>query len=946
MDDLISEFLVETSESLDALDLDIVKLEQDPDDQEIIGNIFRVMHTIKGTCGFLGLSRLESVAHAAENIMDKLRDGDFKVTPDITSLILEAIDAIKEIIDFIEKSSSEPEGNDANLISRLNECADSNGVISGKGGGENIAPEPKMEEDSIKTPDLDGEIDFEPIPAPSVVGVIEEVSTEIEEIPDKKIDEEIQPVAKVAEVQKPAKATVEKKSPSGSGQSIRVSIDVLEELMQMVGELVLTRNQLLQMARDQEEKGQDSSFATPLQRLNHITTELQEGVMQTRMQPIGNAWAKFPRLIRDLALDLNKKIELKMIGAETDLDRQMLEAIRDPLTHMVRNSTDHGIELPDERLAAGKAETGVVTLSAYHEGGHIIIKIADDGKGLNVEKIKEKAIENGLATELELNSMSDKQIYQFVFRAGFSTAEKVTSVSGRGVGMDVVVSNINKIGGTVELNSTVGKGSEFLIKLPLTLAIMPVLIVKTASETFAIPQIRVSEIVKVDNGIGNVNQDKNVSGHSIETINNAPVLRLRGRLLPLVSLSDILNIERIPEDITQPIDKSVSAEIEIDSVQDSSPIEKVGEKKTEKESFIVVCDVGSQNFGILVDKVYHTEEIVVKPRATLIQDLEVYAGCTILGDGSVIMILDPNAILKLCSVMDAIDDDDIDGNDDDIHDESLVSFLIFKSWDKTPKAMPLDLVSRLEEIDVANIEWSGSQRVIQYRDGLMNLITLDPSTEIGDSGIYEVIVFHDEDKILGLVVEEIVDISRQEMDVKSLVGVEGMLGSIIINETTTDLVDISYFFAKIFNNWVGRTQAIEADDNVTEETKKRLLLVDDSPFFRKFMKPILLVSGYSVTTAESGLDALNILEKRNANFDIILTDINMPEMDGIEFIKKCKGDSRFAEIPFIALTSQEEGKLGDIKELGFSGYVSKSNREMLVSVIDDVMSSIRADELA
>ncbi|TDI61132.1 MAG: chemotaxis protein CheA, partial [Alphaproteobacteria bacterium] len=373
-----------------------------------------------------------------------------------------------------------------------------------------------------------------------------------------------------------ASETQSASQPSIAKQNIRVNIGLLENLMNLVSELVLTRNQLLQMVRGKT----DSEFAEPLQRLSHATTELQEGVMKTRMQPIGNAWNPFPRIVRNLALELDKKIDLQMLGAETELDRQVLELIKDPLTHMVRNSGDHGIETPAERKAAGKSETGTITLNAYHEGGHIIIEVTDDGRGIAVDKVKAKAIANGLATEAELEGMTEKQIQQFIFKPGFSTAETVTNVSGRGVGMDVVKTNIEKIGGTVELKSVEGKGSAFIVKIPLTLAIVSALVVECAGERFAIPQTSVVELVRAS---GN-------SEHTIEMINNAPVLRLRERLLPLVSLRDLLALDDA----------------------DQSTSEGEGEND-EREAFIIVTSVGAYSIGIVVDKVYDTEEIVVKP---------------------------------------------------------------------------------------------------------------------------------------------------------------------------------------------------------------------------------------------------------------------------------------------------------------------------------------------
>src|SRR5262245_54536439 len=725
MDDLLSEFLTETSENLAVLDVELVKLEQNPNDMELLGNIFRLVHTVKGTCGFLGLPRLESVAHAGENILGKLRDGELVASPQAITAVLECLDRIRSIMGDLEASGSEPEGDDSALIQRLNHIAEG-GAAAEPAKPAAAAPkaQPKAEPVAKKSsgaqsiydqiggmgtidavvevmfsrvmgdlrikqmfegvnmdrlqgrmreylamvcggPNSFGKRDLKcphaaalgrgmndthfdafcghmqaalnalEVPAHLAAMIMAIVFASRDEImgradsgsspynaaafasgehvvespaPAPEAEPIAEPVATkasaaaaMAATAAPAKseAASETKDSAVANQSIRVNVELLENLMTMVSELVLTRNQVLQILRKQK----DSEFAGPLQRLNHVTSELQEGVMKTRMQPIGNAWSKLPRLVRDLSHELKKKIELVMIGQDTELDRQVLEMIKDPLTHMVRNSADHGLEGPEDRRRAGKPETGKVTLNAYHEGGHIIIEITDDGRGLAIDKIKAKILQNGLASESELEQMSEQQIQQYVFKAGFSTAAKVTSVSGRGVGMDVVKTNIEKIGGTVEMRSTAGKGTTFVIKIPLTLAIVSALIVECASERFAIPQISVVELVRATTN-GEL---------KVERIKDTPVLRLRNRLLPLVSLRKLLQLDTV-------------------------------EVKAEDDTFIVVIQVGTYSFGIMVDRVFDTEEIVVKPVAPILRDIEMFSGNTILGDGSVIMILDPNEI--------------------------------------------------------------------------------------------------------------------------------------------------------------------------------------------------------------------------------------------------------------------------------------------------------------
>ncbi|HEX5509607.1 MAG TPA: chemotaxis protein CheA, partial [Pseudolabrys sp.] len=596
MDDLLQEFVTETNESLDVVDVELVRFEQEPNNKKILDNIFRLVHTIKGTCGFLSLPRLEALAHAAETLMGKFRDGA-PATGEAVTLILATIDRIKEILDALESDQREPDGSDTDLISELERIVKQ--IVQPASA---TLPPPAQTVGTL-TPQV--------LERPLRPG---EVS--LDELERAFRETEVDPSIAAA-VAKPAPAkpapregsaprenntapAKEEENKSGS-QSIRVTVDTLEQLMTMVSELVLTRNQLLEIVRRHE----DSEFKGPLQRLSNVTAELQEGVMKTRMQPIGNAWQKLPRIVRDLANELGKEIDLEMHGAETELDRQVLDLIKDPLTHMVRNSADHGLESPADRRAAGKSPRGRIRLSAYHEGGQIVIEIADDGRGLNTSRIKSKAIAQGLASEDEIEKLSEAQIHKFIFAPGFSTATTITNVSGRGVGMDVVRNNIDQIGGTIDVKSVAGMGLNFTIKIPLTLAIVSALIVEAGGDRFAIPQLSVMELVRAR---GN-------SENRIERIKNTAVLRLRDKLLPLARLTKVLGLE--PAD--------------------------AGDKD---DGFIVVVQVGTQTFGIVVDGVFHTEEIVVKPMSSKLRNISVFSGNTILGDGSVIMIVDPNGIAQ------------------------------------------------------------------------------------------------------------------------------------------------------------------------------------------------------------------------------------------------------------------------------------------------------------
>ena len=891
MDDLIQEFITETSESLSTLDLELVKLEQNPNDSEILSNIFRLVHTIKGTCGFLGLPRLESVAHAGENVLGKIRDKQIIVSSEAISLVLESLDAIKSIMEYLGEHGEEPKGDDSDLIRRLNQFADSNGAVYEGAGSAPAAvssPVEALPEEPASAPVPEEVVPLMEAPAPVMPLP---VAPEVPAVPA--AAPALSPQVKQEAIEKGLAADA-KGAAAPVDASIRVSLPVLENLMQMVGELVLTRNQLMQIVRSRD----DNEIKGPLQHLSHITTELQEGVMKTRMQPIGNAWAKFPRLIRDLSLELNKKIDLKMIGAETELDRQLLEMIKDPLTHMVRNSCDHGLENPEARRAAGKPETGMVTLSAYHEGGHIIIEISDDGRGINLQRVKQKAIENGLATENEIAQMSDKQIAQFIFRAGFSTAEKVTSVSGRGVGMDVVRANIEKIGGTVELESRPGHGSTFHIKIPLTLAIVSVLIVEASGQRYAIPQINVVELVRT----GREGETK------MEIINDSPVLRLRDKLLPLISLRQVLGM-------------------------DGRSIKSAGGGDA-KEKYVVVLRIGASDFGLIVDGIFDTEEIVVKPVSSLIKHIPVYSGNTVLGDGSVILILDPNGIVRSMQA-------DLQGSRstaaaeqaDGQGSERLVNFLLFRSGGGTPKAVPLELVSRLEEIDASTIEFSDGQPVVQYRGGLMALTQLHDAP-VPKEGNCEVIVFSYDSKTVGLIVDEILDITLSEPTVKKAAKNRLYLGSIVVLGKSTDVVDVGYLLSQVLDT----KSDFRIEDFLGETAAQvKLLFVEDSMFFRSLTVPFLTAVGYQVTAVPSGKEAMALLDRQK--MDIVVTDIEMPEMDGFTLTRLIRATPKLAHMPVIGFSATMNSEIERMKqECRMNDFVMKTERERLIKAIAECMS--------
>lgn len=911
MDDLLREFLTESGEHLDTVDLELVRFEQDPNNETILRNIFRLVHTIKGTCGFLGLPRLEALAHAAETLMGKFRDG-LPVTTEAVTLILATLDRIKQILAELERTAAEPEGLDDDLIGDLERMAN-------RDPGE-AAPAPAPVVQAAPPPP--------PVkaPPPSPVAALAEVEStaghvtldELEraflEAPGPDDDFSAPPVAKAGPIaveidDEPTPAPAAKRevarrdsaksepAPEGSEngvskvQTIRVSVDTLEHLMTMVSELVLTRNQLLEIARRHD----DSGYKVPLQRLSHVTAELQEGVMKTRMQPIGTAWQKLPRVIRDLSGELNKKIELVMQGAETELDRQVLEVIKDPLTHMIRNSADHGIEGSAERRANGKPERGTIRLNAYHEGGTITIEITDDGRGLDFGSIRRKAVERGLGSETEIERMSEAQIAKFIFHPGFSTAKQVTSVSGRGVGMDVVKTNIELIGGTIEIRSEQGQGTTFTIKIPLTLAIVAALIVSARDQRFAIPQVAVLELVRVKPG----------SDHTIERINGTPVLRLRDRLLPIVPISKVLGL--------------AGAETEACD-----------------EGFVVVSQVGRQRFGILVDGVFHTEEIVVKPMSSKLRHIQLFSGNTILGDGAVVLIIDPNGLAKMVGS----GSDENQFSVDEVAETSSadevesVTLLVFRGGGSGLKAVPLSLVTRLEEIDASKIEWVGGRPLIQYRGKLMPLVPADNEIAIRTEGAQALVVFSDGERSMGLVVDEIVDIVDDHLDIELVADRSDIVGSAVVRGRATEIVNVAHYLPLAHEDWMRPGSPRITGSNRT------VLLVDDSSFFREMLTPVLKAAGYRVVPAAGAEEALSILSGERV-FDAVVADVEMPGRNGFELVEAIRAQSRFSRLPVIALSSGvTPDTIEKARKLHIAEFVAKFDRSGLVAALAETHAQL------
>jgi chemotaxis protein histidine kinase CheA len=890
MDEIIREFLVESHEGLDQLDRDLVELEKHPDSADLLARIFRSIHTIKGTGGVLGFPKLEALAHGGENLLSRLRDRKLRLSPQITSALLAMADALRWYLKQIESAGQEGERDFeqtkaalAALLKAEEEPAAEPPVSALPAAP--VSPTPVSPTHGTP-PDTDAAGAASP---PELLGEILVKSAAITESAvhaalrqqaqgdPRRLGQilveggEVQPQAVLEALNAQGDARL-----AAMASSIRVDVGLLDKVMDLVGELVLARNQILQFTFAKNDPG----FLSTAQRLNLITTELQEGVMKTRMQPIGNIWNKLPRVVRDLALNSGKQVRLELEGSETELDKTIIEAVKDPLTHIVRNSVDHGIEPPEVRRSAGKPAEGRLLLRAFHEGGQVNIEISDDGAGINLARVKEKAIARGLISAEMAARMTDRELTNLIFLAGFSTAEKVTNVSGRGVGMDVVKTNIEKIGGVVDIHSTSGQGTTIKIKIPLTLAIIPALIVTSSGERFAIPQVNLLELVRLDG---------EQSGKSIENLHGAPVYRLRGNLLPLVFLDQELRLSSSGNEASRTAGKldstfdfesakakhldwkrslreflqgkvhidgeragahkmcalgkwlygharNVYAHVaELDALEarhaqlhselhsvivaHESGNHDIAQEKLRTvdalcaevadllsalqqiKSFqttanIVVLQADQRQFGLVVDEINDTEEIVVKPLSKQLKGINSFAGATIMGDGQVALILDVLGLAQKASIVS-------EGQERAISEavagglaeaREAQSWLVFQAGTNSQMAVPLSLVSRLEEFAPTSIEKAGQNEVVQYRGHIMPLLRVSHAMGVDPGASSEaplqVIVYSDQNQSVGLVVDRILDVVEQHVVVERRSGHEALMGSAVIRQRVTDLLDI------------------------------------------------------------------------------------------------------------------------------------------------------------
>jgi two-component system, chemotaxis family, sensor kinase CheA len=970
-------FLEDAREHLRGIEKDFLAIEAAGSavDVALVNKVFRAVHSIKGGAGFLGLDALKDLAHAMENLLNLMRNSALVPTPAMINTLLAAADVLtglvhdpasREAVDItphiaaleavlasppIEASATPVETMldvtlpDGRIIFTVAPAA----VEQARKGGKEVylvildlravERQGKSLQEVLKEFHDTGTIiestaevaavcehttDATPPPLPFCVlfatlldadmicGLFELDARCVQRLtataPQSASTPQSPPTPPSAPDlahMPPAPPTPAKPMPGAVAENtLRVHVKLLDSLMALAGELVLTRNQLLRAVAS----GDTPAIEATTQRVDLVTSELQEAIMSTRLQPLGNVFRKFQRLVRDLAKELGKEVTLVIEGEEVELDKAVLEAIGDPLTHLVRNGIDHGIERPQARQQAGKPVQATLKLSAWHEAGQVIIEVTDDGAGIDPHTIKDKALRMGLRERAQLDAMSDKELINLIFLPGFSTAKQVTDISGRGVGMDVVHTNLTKLGGTIEIESQVGGGTTFRIKLPLTLAIIPCLLVAVAEECYAVPQVNLVELIRVPAA---------QVADRLEYIGAALVMRRRGSLLPIVSLRDLLG--------------------------HSAPTPEQG---CAGAVHILAVAAGDLHYGLIVDALLDSEEIVVKPLGQHLQGCKSYAGATILGDGRVALILDVMGIrtmMHLAEVKATPGAERQHAAQDDQTRQDFQSLLLVRNAPQEQFAIPLSLISRIERISAHAIESSGGRRYMQYRGGTLRLLALEEVAHVTpreETETLSVIVFTTGGREVGLMVSSILDVLEAEVTFDSVTFRQpGILGSAVLIGRTTLLVDLFGLVAAALPDWVVKPARVMNQLG----TQPTVLIVEDSHFFLHHIKNVVEEAGYQVCTAMDGLEALQVLEKYGDKINLVLTDIEMPNLDGLGLTERIRHDPRFASLPVLAVTSAC-GEAAEKRGLaaGVDGYLIKLDQEKLLVSIAHYMTCGRA----
>ncbi len=973
-DEILQGFIEESLEHLADIETDLLAIEDAGEniDEDLVNKVFRAAHSIKGGAGFMGLTGIQGLSHSMENVLGMIRSKKLIPNPEIINILLLGSDQLQSMIEDIHAS------NEVDISAHVTPL---DAIAAGEMPPAAAAPpepEPVPEETVPTEPSASEEIPpakepEPPLPTTETTAAAPD-STPAPEPPPEPTPQPVAPQKPAPQAAapvtpsvaapppppnpSPAQPDVAKPPLAKTETSLRVHVSLLDSLMTLAGELVLSRNQLLQTIGTEDIRNAEAVG----QRIDLITSELQEAIMLTRMQPIGNVFNKFPRVVRDLAGKLNKQIDLTIVGKDVDLDKTIIESINDPLTHLVRNSVDHGIEMPAERKQKGKSERGLVILKAYHAAGQVVIEISDDGKGLDGDALAVSAINKGLLTAEQVQLMSDKEKVNLIFLPGFSTAQQVTDVSGRGVGMDVVKTNLDKLGGNVDIISEVGAGTTISIKLPLTLAIIPCQIIMTGDERYAIPQVNLEELLRIP-----ANQVKN----RVERVGDAEVVRLRGNLLPLIRLSDVIGIERtywdtdenkVRQDRRQLISdrRSMQSPTFADPTQDTATQDKAETEKSDRDSSdrryaassalnIVVVSTGAMKYGLIVDRLQDSEEIVIKPLGRHLQQCKGYAGATIMGDGRIALILDVNNLAKMANLT-SIDGSDR-ASDVAVAQEDAIrskkdkqSLLIFRSSEEEQFAVPLNQVERIEKIRRADIEELGGKRVIQYRGGTLSLLCIDDVAmvqPIADQEDLLVIVFNTASRTVGLLAIGPIDALEIAVDIDdTTLRQPGIMGSAIIGKSTTMLVNVFEIVKTLFPEWFEDEIKYEVVEGIEEEPPT-ILIAEDSNFFRNQVKGYMTESGYNVIEGEDGQIAWELLQEHADIITMVVTDIEMPNMNGFELTQIIKNDPRFSHMPVIALTTLAgEEDVAKGKAVGVDEYHIKLDKEKLMASVHDYIKRL------
>jgi len=892
--ELLNEFVMEAKAHTAEMEAGLLRMEKGEADEDTINELFRAAHSIKGTASFFELSKIVELSHIIENLFGELREHRLEVSSKMIDSLLAATDVLKELINNPKTSEKLDITDTVNVIKAF---LNSSQVQT------------KQMVNSVSTWELWDQLTVSEeaegkAPTPALMEALNE------------------PLVLVATRTAPVDEHTGSSSKSGTTNgamledSVRVNVGLLNDLLNLAGEMVLRRNQLLRIAQDADKEVAQLEMVA--QGINELTTNLQKKVMKTRMQPIANVFNKFPRIVRDMSRKVGKEVDLDMQGMNFELDRSLIEALVDPITHLVRNALDHGIELPEVRELNHKPLVGSLILRAYPAGGRMVVEVCDDGGGIELENVKAKALEKGLISKNEIASIREADVLNLIMVPGFSTAEKITDISGRGVGMDVVKTNIEKLGGKIEIISDVGVGTKFRLILPLTLAIISALIVEASGQSFAIPQDDLKELVLIWSNEAGANR--------IEFVHNCPVLRLRERLLPIIRLSDIM------------------------AEKDTSKIKADYDYFTNTDQVlrILIIKSGSSAYGVIVDYVYDMEEILVKPLSSVITSCGLYSGMTVRGDGSIAMILDTDRLQRYAGISVAEDPTLLpDIRVPNLIDEEQQYLLLFKCSGGEMLGLDLAMVSRVVEVDIARLQKIGSKFYFSFQGQTIRVIRPEHYLPISQkknkpAKVYIILpklVNH----VIGIIAQEIHDTIQTtvRMDKDGVCG-SGLLGSAQINDTVVTLVDMHALFEKAAPEYYEQSLASRRSQGeyyagkLKEKSRTTILLVEDTPFFLKTVKSYLTSEGYEVITAENGREALERLDQTMV--DVVISDIEMPLMTGIELVRAIRASETLRHLPVIALTSLT-GDVNKEKGLraGFDIYEYKLDRTRLLASLRSVL---------